>query len=83
MTIGTVGQMGTGAAKMVDAGGQYVAAQMQARVKEMEADQEKMRAVRESIKSLDESLRELIRKSLAAQNDIQASTNQTRTRILA
>jgi flagellar motility protein MotE (MotC chaperone) len=56
---------------------------MQARVKEMEADQETIRAVRESIKNLDESLRALIQKSLAAQNDIQASTNQARTRILA
>jgi cysteinyl-tRNA synthetase len=83
INTGAVGSMGTGAAKMIDAGGQYVGMQMQARAKEMEADQEKMRAVRDSIKNLDETLRELIRKSLAAQNDIQASTNQARTRILA
>ena len=78
-----VGQMTGGAAKMIESGGQYVGSQMQARLKEMDADQEKMRAVRDSIKNLDETLRELIRKSLSAQNDIQASTNQARTRILA
>ena len=83
MNIQAVGQMGAGAATMIKSGGDYVGTQMQARLKEMEADQEKMRAVRESIKNLDETLREVIRKSLAAQNDIQASTNQARTRILA
>jgi flagellar motility protein MotE (MotC chaperone) len=83
INITAVGQMGSGAAAMIKAGGEYVAVQMQARAKELEADQEKMRAVRESIKNLDETLREVIRKSLAAQNDIQASTNQARTRILA
>ena len=83
INIGALGQIGGGAAKMIDAGGQYVGMEMQARVKEMEADQEKMRAVRDSIKSLDDALRDLIRKSLDAQNDIQASTNQARTRILA
>ena len=81
--IGAVGQMGGGVAGMIGAGGQYVAADMQAKAKEMEADQEKMRAMRESIKNLDEGLRELIRKSLAAQNEIQASTNQARAKILA
>jgi len=81
MTIGAVGQMAGGAGKIIDSVAQYVG--VQPRIKEMEADQEKMRAVRDSIRSLDEALRELIRKSLAAQNDIQASTNQTRTKILA
>ena len=71
-----------GAASMVSAGGQYVGLNMQALAKEMEADQEKMRAVRESVKNLDESLRDLIRRSLAAQQEIQASTNQARARIL-
>jgi hypothetical protein len=83
MTIGAVGQIGGGVAKGIDAGAQYVGAEVQAKVKEMEADQEKMRAVRESVKNLDEALHALIQKSLDAQNNIQASTNQARTRILA
>ncbi|MCL2029302.1 MAG: hypothetical protein FWG97_02655 [Deltaproteobacteria bacterium] len=81
--IGAAGEMGKGASSMIEAGGQYVGIDMQARAKEMEADQEKMRAVRESVKNLDEGLRDLIRKSLAAQQEIQASTNQARARILA
>jgi hypothetical protein len=83
MNIGAAGQIGGGFGRMIDAGGQYVGTQMQARVKEMEAGQETMRAMRDAIKNLDESLRELIRKSLAAQNDLQTSTNQARPRILA
>jgi hypothetical protein len=83
MTIGAVGQIGGGVSKAIDAGAQFVGAEMQAKVKGMEADQEKMRAMRDSLQSLNEALRELIQKSLAAQNDIQASTNQARTRILA
>ena len=83
MTINAIGQIGGGVAAALNAGAQFVGTEIQARAKEMEADQEKMRAVRDSIKSLDDGLRELIQKSLAAQNDIQASTNQARTRILA
>jgi hypothetical protein len=83
INIGAVGQIGGGVTKGIDSGALYVGAQMQARAKEMEADQEKMKAVRESIRNLDEAMHALIQKSLAAQNDIQASTNQARTRILA
>ena len=72
-----------GVGKMVDSGSQYEGAINQARLKEMEADQEKMRATRDSIRDLNDALRDLIQKSLAAQNDIQSSTNQARTRILA
>jgi hypothetical protein len=78
-----VGQIGSGLGKMFDAGSQYAGSMAQAEMKEMQADQEKMRALRDSIKDLNEALRELIQKSLAAQNDIQSTTNQTRTRILA
>jgi hypothetical protein len=83
MNIGAVGQMGGGVGRMLDAGAQYAGSMMQARVKEMEADQETMRAMRDAVKNLDEGLRALIQKSLAAQNDIMASTNQARTKILA
>jgi hypothetical protein len=83
ITIGAVGQLAQGAGGMISAGSQYVGTQMQASIKEKDADQEKMRAVRDSVKNLDEALRDLIRKALAAQNDIAASTNQARTKILA
>jgi hypothetical protein len=82
-TIGAMGQIGGGIAGIVGAAGQYVSQAAQAACKEMEADQEKMRAVRDSMKSLNDALRDLIQKSLAAQNDIQSSSNQARTRILA
>jgi len=81
--ISAVGQIGGGGAKIIEAWAQFEGAHMQAKVKEMEADQEKMRAVRDSVKNLDDGLRDLIHKALAAQNDIQASTNQARTKILA
>jgi len=81
--MGAVSQMGGGASGIVQAQAQYQGAEMQAKLKDIEADQEKMRAVRESVKNLDEGLRDLIHKALAAQNDILASTNQARTRILA
>jgi hypothetical protein len=48
----------------------------------MEANQEKMRAYGESVKSMDDALKELIQKALEAQNAIQQSQNQARTRIL-
>ena len=71
------------AAKITDAKSQYVGTMAQARIKDKDAEQEKMRAVRDSLRDLNEALRELIQKSLSAQNDIQASINQARTRILA
>jgi hypothetical protein len=82
MTIGAVGQMGGGVAKIIDSSAQYIGAEVQAKLKIMEADQEKMRALRDTFKDLDETLLALIQKSLAAQNDMQSSNNQGRTRIL-
>ena len=71
------------AGKMFDSGSQYMGTMTQARLKDMDAEQEKMRAVRDSLRDLNDALRDLIQKSLSAQNDIQASTNQSRTKILA
>lgn len=83
MASSAVGQMAGGVTGMLGAWRDYAGTMMQARLKEMEADQETMRAVRDSVKNLDEALRALIQKALAAQNDIAASTNQARTKILA
>jgi hypothetical protein len=77
--IGAAGQIFSGASKEeFDAGAQHASAEMQA----MGAGQ-MMKAMRESIRNVDEAVHALIQKSLAAQNDIQASTNQARTKILA
>ena len=79
----SVTSVGSGISKVMDSTSQYLGTMGQARWKEMQADQEQMRAMRDSIKSLNDSLADVIRKSLAAQNDIQANANQTRTKILA
>ena len=78
-----LGSIGGGIGKGIDAGSQYVGTMAQANIKEKEAEQEQMRALRDSIRELNDALRDLIQKSLSAQNDIQSTTNQARTRILA
>jgi hypothetical protein len=80
---GALGQLGAGAASVVGASSQFAGTFLQGEMKELEANQATMRAMREAIRSLDESLRALIQKALAAQQEITASTNQARTRILA
>ena len=80
--MGAVTQFGGSVTGMIGSAGQFISAEAQAACKEMQADQEKMRAVRDSIKDFNEALRELIQKALAAQNAVQESTNQTRSRIL-
>ncbi|MDR3054689.1 MAG: hypothetical protein LBU53_04720, partial [Zoogloeaceae bacterium] len=77
-----VGQAIGGGSGILNAISQFVGTQAQAEFKEMEADQEKMRAYGESVKSLDDGLKELIQKALEAQNAIQQTQNQARSRIL-
>ncbi|MDR0465825.1 MAG: type III secretion system translocon subunit SctB [Deltaproteobacteria bacterium] len=81
--VSGIGGIISGVGKTAESGSQFVGGLNQAVQKEMEADQEKMRALRDSVRELNEALRDLIQKSLAAQNDINANTNQTRTKILA
>ncbi|MDR2891993.1 MAG: type III secretion system translocon subunit SctB [Deltaproteobacteria bacterium] len=77
------GSMGAGASKMMDSGAQYENTIMQAKAKELEADQERMRAARDATKELSDALATLIQKTLSAHNEIIASTNQARAKILA
>jgi hypothetical protein len=81
--INALGQVAGGVGKIIDSSAQYVNAQSQADLKEMEADQEKMRAMRDAIQTLSDALTALIQQSLSAQNEIQSTTNQARTHILA
>jgi hypothetical protein len=48
----------------------------------MDADQEKLRDMRNALKDLDEGLKDLLQKALAAQDSIQQTQNQARTKIL-
>jgi hypothetical protein len=77
-----VGQAAGGVAGIAKSIGDFYGTIYQAKIKEMDADQEKLRDMRDALKDLDEGLKELIQKALAAQDSIQQTQNQARTKIL-
>lgn len=70
------------ASQFADTGAGYSKTTFDARMKDIDAQVEQLRAMQASIDSLDEALKQTIQKAMQAQEAIQQSTNQTRTRIL-